>query len=148
MSALTAGEMCLWPCWHCRSCCPLPPCGGSGAAAPGTALPGVPGAGHWVLTFYPDWKGCEASPHPYNDNLFFAVREKIGPIATPDYIQYAPSLPKTRSGEFQRWCWGELDTSCQWKLISPALLVQGCSDQGRCKLRVSRMCGSGTSHFC
>lgn len=26
------------------------------------------------------------------------VREKIGPIATPDYIQNAPGLPKTRSG--------------------------------------------------
>ncbi|XP_068005880.1 acetyl-coenzyme A synthetase, cytoplasmic isoform X3 [Melanerpes formicivorus] len=30
------------------------------------------------------------------------VREKIGPIATPDYIQYAPSLPKTRSGKITR----------------------------------------------
>lgn len=75
--------------------------------------------------FYPDWKGCLASC-PYNEKslfFFFAVREKIGPIATPDYIQYAPSLPKTRSGEFQEWCWGALDGSCQWKLISPALLV-------------------------
>lgn len=26
------------------------------------------------------------------------VREKIGPIATPDFIQNAPALPKTRSG--------------------------------------------------
>ncbi|XP_069508210.1 acetyl-coenzyme A synthetase, cytoplasmic isoform X2 [Ambystoma mexicanum] len=30
------------------------------------------------------------------------VREKIGPIATPDYIQNAPSLPKTRSGKIVR----------------------------------------------
>ncbi|XP_074867823.1 acetyl-coenzyme A synthetase, cytoplasmic isoform X2 [Carettochelys insculpta] len=30
------------------------------------------------------------------------VREKIGPIATPDYIQHAPSLPKTRSGKIMR----------------------------------------------
>lgn len=29
----------------------------------------------------------------------FAVREKIGAIATPDYIQNAPGLPKTRSGK-------------------------------------------------
>lgn len=29
------------------------------------------------------------------------IREKIGPIATPDYIQNAPSLPKTRSGKFR-----------------------------------------------
>ncbi len=30
--------------------------------------------------------------------FFQTVREKIGAIATPDYIQNAPSLPKTRSG--------------------------------------------------
>lgn len=29
----------------------------------------------------------------------FTVREKIGAIATPDYIQNAPGLPKTRSGK-------------------------------------------------
>uniref|UniRef100_A0A4W6EX13 Acetyl-coenzyme A synthetase n=1 Tax=Lates calcarifer TaxID=8187 RepID=A0A4W6EX13_LATCA len=30
------------------------------------------------------------------------VREKIGAIATPDYIQNAPALPKTRSGKIMR----------------------------------------------
>lgn len=30
------------------------------------------------------------------------VREKIGPIATPDFIQNAPGLPKTRSGKIMR----------------------------------------------
>ncbi len=30
------------------------------------------------------------------------VREEIGPIATPDFIQWAPSLPKTRSGKIMR----------------------------------------------
>ncbi|MBK93397.1 MAG: acetate--CoA ligase [Rickettsiales bacterium] len=30
------------------------------------------------------------------------VREKIGPIATPDHIQWAPELPKTRSGKIMR----------------------------------------------
>lgn len=35
------------------------------------------------------------------DNLLITVREKIGPIATPDYIQNAPGLPKTRSGMFR-----------------------------------------------
>ncbi len=30
------------------------------------------------------------------------VRERIGPIAKPDYIQYAPGLPKTRSGKIMR----------------------------------------------
>ena len=30
------------------------------------------------------------------------VRKQIGPIATPDLIQFAPSLPKTRSGKIMR----------------------------------------------
>jgi acetyl-CoA synthetase len=30
------------------------------------------------------------------------VRKEIGPIATPDFIQWAPSLPKTRSGKIMR----------------------------------------------
>jgi acetyl-CoA synthetase len=30
------------------------------------------------------------------------VREKIGPIATPDLIQLVPNLPKTRSGKIMR----------------------------------------------
>ncbi|GAP65701.1 acetyl-coenzyme A synthetase [Mizugakiibacter sediminis] len=30
------------------------------------------------------------------------VRKEISPIATPDYLQWAPSLPKTRSGKIMR----------------------------------------------
>jgi acetyl-CoA synthetase len=30
------------------------------------------------------------------------VRQEIGPIASPDYIQWAPGLPKTRSGKIMR----------------------------------------------
>jgi acetyl-CoA synthetase len=30
------------------------------------------------------------------------VRKEIGPIATPDFIQWAPNLPKTRSGKIMR----------------------------------------------
>jgi acetyl-CoA synthetase len=30
------------------------------------------------------------------------VRKEIGPIATPDLIQFAPGLPKTRSGKIMR----------------------------------------------
>ena len=33
------------------------------------------------------------------DNL---VRSEIGPFAKPAYIQYAPGLPKTRSGKIMR----------------------------------------------
>jgi acetyl-CoA synthetase len=30
------------------------------------------------------------------------VRQEIGPIATPDAVQFAPGLPKTRSGKIMR----------------------------------------------
>jgi len=30
------------------------------------------------------------------------VRKEIGPIASPDAIQWAPGLPKTRSGKIMR----------------------------------------------
>jgi acetyl-CoA synthetase len=34
--------------------------------------------------------------------LVETVRKVIGPIATPDKIQFAPGLPKTRSGKIMR----------------------------------------------
>jgi acetyl-CoA synthetase len=30
------------------------------------------------------------------------VRKEIGPLATPDRIQFSPGLPKTRSGKIMR----------------------------------------------
>nr|CAD7429558.1 unnamed protein product [Timema monikensis] len=36
------------------------------------------------------------------DELKKKVREKIGPFATPEVIQHAPGLPKTRSGKIMR----------------------------------------------
>ena len=36
------------------------------------------------------------------DELKNIVREKIGPIATPDLIHFTPNLPKTRSGKIMR----------------------------------------------
>jgi acetyl-CoA synthetase len=30
------------------------------------------------------------------------VRKEIGPIASPDVVQFAPNLPKTRSGKIMR----------------------------------------------
>ena len=43
---------------------------------------------------------------PYSDELrkelVAWVRQEIGPIATPDLIQWAPGLPKTRSGKIMR----------------------------------------------
>jgi acetyl-CoA synthetase len=34
--------------------------------------------------------------------LLSLVRKEIGPIAKPDLIQFAPGLPKTRSGKIMR----------------------------------------------
>jgi acetyl-CoA synthetase len=34
--------------------------------------------------------------------LVAQVRKEIGPIASPDYLQWAPALPKTRSGKIMR----------------------------------------------
>ena len=36
------------------------------------------------------------------DTLVQWVRKEIGPIASPDAIQWAPGLPKTRSGKIMR----------------------------------------------
>nr|XP_023682052.1 acetyl-coenzyme A synthetase, cytoplasmic-like [Paramormyrops kingsleyae] len=40
--------------------------------------------------------------HTLTEELKRQVREKIGPIATPDFMQNAPGLPKTRSGKIMR----------------------------------------------
>ena len=39
---------------------------------------------------------------PLRQELIQWVRKQIGPIATPDLIQWAPGLPKTRSGKIMR----------------------------------------------
>jgi acetyl-CoA synthetase len=46
-----------------------------------------------------------ASEQPSEDlckELVARVRKGIGPIAAPDKIQFAPGLPKTRSGKIMR----------------------------------------------
>ena len=46
-----------------------------------------------------------AGEHPSEElrkDLVAWVRKEIGPIASPDIIQFAPSLPKTRSGKIMR----------------------------------------------
>ncbi len=41
-------------------------------------------------------------PDKLREELVALVRSEIGPIAKPDYIQFAPGLPKTRSGKIMR----------------------------------------------
>jgi len=45
--------------------------------------------------------GAEPNEH-LRKELIGWVRQEIGPIATPDVIQFAPGLPKTRSGKIMR----------------------------------------------
>jgi acetyl-CoA synthetase len=45
--------------------------------------------------------GCDADDE-LRGELVKWVRKEIGPIATPDVIQFAPALPKTRSGKIMR----------------------------------------------
>ncbi|GAB3338688.1 acetate--CoA ligase [Marilutibacter aestuarii] len=44
----------------------------------------------------------EASSDELRKELVAHVRKEIGPIATPDHLQWAPGLPKTRSGKIMR----------------------------------------------
>jgi acetyl-CoA synthetase len=44
----------------------------------------------------------EAESETLRRELVQWVRHEIGPIATPDVIQFAPALPKTRSGKIMR----------------------------------------------
>jgi acetyl-CoA synthetase len=44
----------------------------------------------------------EAATEDLRKELVAWVRKEIGPIATPDFIQWAPALPKTRSGKIMR----------------------------------------------
>jgi len=51
---------------------------------------------------YVTLKAGEAPTEPLRKELVQWVRKEIGPIATPDLIQWAPGLPKTRSGKIMR----------------------------------------------
>jgi acetyl-CoA synthetase len=51
---------------------------------------------------YVTLKAGEEPSEPLRKELVQWVRKEIGPIATPDLIQWAPGLPKTRSGKIMR----------------------------------------------
>ena len=44
----------------------------------------------------------ETPDDPLRKELVAWVRQEIGPIASPDHLQWAPGLPKTRSGKIMR----------------------------------------------
>jgi acetyl-CoA synthetase len=51
---------------------------------------------------YVTLKNGVAADEALRKELIAHVRHEIGPIATPDYLQWAPGLPKTRSGKIMR----------------------------------------------
>ncbi|MBD3737275.1 MAG: acetate--CoA ligase [Pseudomonas balearica] len=67
------------------------------------AVVGVPHAvkGQAIYVFVTLLAGVEPS-ETLRDELCHWVRQEIGPIAMPDVIQWAPGLPKTRSGKIMR----------------------------------------------
>ena len=51
---------------------------------------------------YVTLKAGVAPSDALRNELVAVVRKQIGPIASPDFIQWAPGLPKTRSGKIMR----------------------------------------------
>jgi len=57
--------------------------------------------GQGIYAYVTPMEGVEPS-EDLRSELVKWVRHEIGPIATPDVIQFAPGLPKTRSGKIMR----------------------------------------------
>ena len=67
---------------------------------PSSAIPhDIKGQGIYA---YVTLKAGAESSDELRKELVAWVRKEIGPIATPDVIQWAPGLPKTRSGKIMR----------------------------------------------
>jgi acetyl-CoA synthetase len=75
-------------------------------AHPKVAEAAVVGCHHEVkgqgVYAYVTLKTGEATTDELRREMILRVRHEIGPIATPDFIQWAPGLPKTRSGKIMR----------------------------------------------
>jgi len=59
----------------------------------------IKGQGVWA---YVTLKLGQTPSDALKKELVATVRQEIGPIASPDVIQWAPGLPKTRSGKIMR----------------------------------------------
>ena len=59
----------------------------------------IKGQGVWA---YVTLKADQEPSEDLRKALVTHVRAEIGPIASPDVIQWAPGLPKTRSGKIMR----------------------------------------------
>jgi acetyl-CoA synthetase len=72
-------------------------------AVPEAAVVGFPHniKGQGIYAYVTLKNGTDSTEELKNE-LVQHVRMEIGPIASPDEIQWAPSLPKTRSGKIMR----------------------------------------------
>ena len=57
--------------------------------------------GQGIYAYVTLMTGVEAN-EPLRKELVAWVRKEIGPFASPDLVQFAPMLPKTRSGKIMR----------------------------------------------
>jgi acetyl-CoA synthetase len=73
------------------------------AAVAEAAVVGCPHAvkGQGIYVYVTLKNGIEPAA-ALRDELVAWVRKEIGPIAAPDFLQWAPALPKTRSGKIMR----------------------------------------------
>jgi len=58
--------------------------------------------GEGIYAYVTCMVGCNEDPETLRKALVDLVRTEIGPFAKPDVIQFAPGLPKTRSGKIMR----------------------------------------------
>ena len=58
--------------------------------------------GEGIYAYVTLMAGVNEDPSQLREELIQLVRSEIGPFARPDVIQYAPGLPKTRSGKIMR----------------------------------------------
>ncbi len=68
------------------------------------AVVGYPHAikGEGIYAYVTLMAGSNQDPDELHEQLVGLVRREIGPFARPDVIQWAPGLPKTRSGKIMR----------------------------------------------
>ena len=68
------------------------------------AVVGFPHAikGEGIYAYVTLMVGTNDDPEKLRSELIQLVRQEIGPFARPDVIQFAPGLPKTRSGKIMR----------------------------------------------
>ena len=58
--------------------------------------------GEGIYAFVTLMQGADEDHAAIKESIIDLVRREIGPFAKPDAVQWAPGLPKTRSGKIMR----------------------------------------------